>query len=517
MTKRLNIALVTDVMPDDRYTAGQVLEKITRNTPQASFDVYWINQSNLKEPIFLPGNVRKVKTFAFGRVIAILRRIRHICTDYPAHIALHSIKWMISELRARWRVGLSRAHLHSFHSIKWVISELRARWRAFRPKLRPLKKIYGKPRGPLLDGLVLAVRCLRRGFLSLVLFPVYVAKGLARALRLKSLCDRSVNWLSAFISFLGLFPQGIIIGFRLRSMLGKADYDAIWLVLQGEKLALAYTILSYGAKRPIILQQWDPISWWSQNHRHGGWVARGAEIMVRGLEEKAYANLVPSYQWQAAQTARNLRSLRIDNFFTSNGVKVKPSDKAAAGGPLNAVFIGQIYACDELRQIAASLNKEAARLGKKVIINYFGRDYLDLGSEVTQVNHAFLDPEALVDRLQQFDVALLPYPLAPNFIQTSTLSFPSKSKIYLAAGLPILALCRLDSSPHIFYKEHYGDYYFNLAEGGNFSSYIEKISDRSEAEVGTRTALASKVLAEHFSAEVELKPFHEILENLARA
>src|SRR6188474_793747 len=46
--RSMNITLITDVLPDDSFTAGQVLRNMLRTLNADHVSVLWINQSRLK-------------------------------------------------------------------------------------------------------------------------------------------------------------------------------------------------------------------------------------------------------------------------------------------------------------------------------------------------------------------------------------------------------------------------------------------------------------------------------------
>ncbi len=427
MTKKLNIALVTDVLPDKAYTAGQVLEKIIDCTPQAQFDLYWVNQSNLPDSASLPANTVLMETISFS-ASGSAGNAQHVRPAFFVPLV-------------RQLVGMLFAHYDH----------------------------------------VLAVRHLR------------YAGSLTKKL-----------------------TKSVLVGRRLRKTIKMRNYDAVWLVLQGERLAIAYAALSFGLNQKIILQQWDPISWWLGHRQYGKKITTVIERITRMLEHRAHINLVPSFAWEKKMKDKGLRTIRIDNFFSGASLNEQPFIKLESDC-LRAVFIGQPYASNELKQMLQGLKVEAANLGRDIVLHYFGNSSLrseELGVQI--VSHPYQDRDLLVERIRKFDLALLPYPTEALFDEASRLSFPSKSKLYLAAGLPILAWCQPDSSPQLFYKMHYGDYYFNMLESEGLAAYVKKIVEATPSAIKERLMRANRILNDYFSETAELGPFHNMLNGIEK-
>ena len=469
MTKKLNIALVTDVLPDKKFAGGQVLDLIVRSVDDALFDVYHIDQSHLADPEVLPRNVTKIETIRFSPL--------------PFTITTHQSRRGIV---AHLIVGIIRRICFLLHCNP-------------RPTINFLKKIA-----------------------NLLIAKLYTAKATYNAL-FKRIRGYAAKILGIAITNKLRFARDAyhtlikapLIGLKLGYKLKTRGYDVVWLVLQGEKLAVSYFFLSFMVDKKIILHQWDPIGWWAQNRGYSARTVESLEQLVQILEKKAYLNLVPSHAWQAEQTARGLKSMRIDNFFAGNPAENKLVFEPRLHDCINAVFIGLPYARDELLQIIYKIRDIAVVLEKKLVIHCFGTKPFDVviaGTDV--VNHPHMDRDALIDCIRPFDLALLPYPLDQRFSQASRYSFPSKSKVYLAAGLPILSLSAIDSSPHVFYTKYYPDYYFNLLEPSNLESFVRKTISVLPHDLQVRTAYANELVDAHFSKRTEFEPLHSILKDI---
>ena len=496
MTKKLNIALVTDILPDKKLAAGQVLDLIIRSADDALFEIYWLNQSHLPEVMTLPSNAVLIKTITFIRRGFGLKRIFRTL----AHAMRPSIglglkitttvydKWRKLKRIFRYLVYAIRPNIGLGLKIRNTVSE----------KWRKLKRIF--------HYLVHAIRP-NIGLGQKNRTTMYgIGRGAKKILRILSMggavgIQVAVNSLEA-----------AIIGIRLGRRLNSKDYDIVWLVLQGELLAITYFALTLVVNKKIILHQWDPIGWWAHNNGYGTMVANGLERLVHVLEKKAYVNLVPSYAWSDELTSRGCSSIRIDNFFKADESEKKPIIKPANTGKLNVVFIGNPYAHAELLQLIKQTRDAAIFLEKHLVLHYFGCFSLNCQIDgISIIQYPHMDRDDLIERIRTFDLALLPYPTEPKYSQASQYSFPSKSKIYLAASLPILSLCALNSSPHSFYKKHYESYYFNILETGDLKNFLGRAMSSSHEDIRERLSLADSLITKHFSKQAEFGPLHSMI------
>lgn len=315
------------------------------------------------------------------------------------------------------------------------------------------------------------------------------------------------------------FFQAIRVGLIISKRVKELNYDYVWLVLQGELLTITYLIITLVTQKKIVFQQWDPISWWCAHRGHGIYWQRTFEYLVNCLEKLAFVNLVPSQQWKESLEAQKKRSHRIDNFIDPDYLLREPIARNGEPNDINAVFLGQFYANNELTILVEALADYAVLKGKKLNVHYFGNGTPNYKLPNTVVhNHGYLPRETLIDTIRQWDLALLPYPFDKKLDKASQYSFPSKSRIYIAAGLPILAYAQSNSSPHLFFQNVYSDYYNNLASQKDIDLFINKACNRSINAERSRIKAALHVVSNHFSREIELYPLHRILiqENIVK-
>lgn len=306
--------------------------------------------------------------------------------------------------------------------------------------------------------------------------------------------------------------KALWIGRTLSKRLNASDYEYIWLVLQGENLTLSYLIIALTTRKKVIFQQWDPISWWCSHRGHGRIWSALLEKVISLIEHKAYVNLVPSFNWQQIQLSENKVSHRIDNFFCNSDLLLEPKKRVGMENEIHAVFIGQFYSNSELSNLIEKLATHAQARSKQLIVHYFGSGTPTFKAPSTTIlSHGFVSRKTLIETIGQWDFALLPYPMDEKFNAASRYSFPSKSRVYLAAGLPILAYAKLDSSPHLFYLKEYASHYQNLMENPDLGDFITKACDRTDEQTQLRFRNAKGVINSHFSESVELTPFHDFL------
>jgi hypothetical protein len=394
----MNITLITDVLPDDNFTAGQVLRNMLRNLNAESVSVLWINQSHLErapdDPLY---TVSKEYRFAFK--------------GWPGP-ALHRL-------------------IHKF--------------------------------GP-------------------------------------------ASTLSSGIQLILTFWFCVRIAISIRSIrTRKSREDYLWLVLQGEKLLLIYMLLALFDFRRIILHQWDPLSWWMGHRNHRPDVIR---LMSRGLEwlqKRVWLNIVPSLPWEAKLRAAGCRAVRVCHFFPEQELALPSAAiRLHTPGKLNVVFIGQFYAGAELDACLSVLNRNAAGLGLRLVLHYFGSGTPAGRTDIEIVSHGYRPRMEMITCIAKWDLALLPYPCEPQYAQTAELSFPSKSRIYAAAGLPIVSYAPLPSSVEQFFAQHYMPYYINARHNEDLRQFITESVDIRPAPVQRRRAHTQSVVKRWFSADAEI-------------
>lgn len=411
MTKNTNIIILSDVPPDSRYTAGQVLHQAIVGLAEFQFHFYWLNQSRLDAQVKLPDNCNQVDILdtEYGRTIGfVVRACNYLMRRLPS---------------------LSK--------------------------------------------------------------PLLAIKGAAA---LASLTTKSVK-----------------LGWRLR----RDPSSTIWFVIQGERLVIASLIASWVAQKPYLLQQWDPLSWW-MGHRHypRRFIAIAQGLLSR-LEQRALVNIVPSDAWRAQLVAQGKRAIRLDNFIQQP--ILEESGFRALRDPLtfHAVFVGQFYAGNELVRTVGTLAETVRRSGRDLVIHLFGSSAPVTLAGCTVISHGHLDRNELIRRIAKWDLALLPYPTSVGHEETVRLSFPSKARVYLAAGLPILACAPTISGVHLFLSEHYPHHYCNIEVAGDLSGFVHGLLDASYSARLARFQEARMLVRQEFSETAELQPLRNILGDAA--
>jgi hypothetical protein len=411
MTKNTNIIILSDVPPDPKYTAGQVLHQAIAGLADFRFRFYWLNQSRLDTRVELPANCTQVAILgtAYGRSIGFL-------------------------------VGACNHLMHRLPSLS-----------------RPL----------------VLIKCL---------------------LACASLITRAVK-----------------LGWRLRRDPGTV----IWFVIQGERLVIVSLIASWLARKPYLLQQWDPLSWWMGHRQYPRRVMTVAQRLLSQLEQRARVNIVPSDVWREQLAAQGKTAIRLDNFIQQPLLQETRFLAIRDPRALHAVFVGQFYAGNELIRTVSTLAASVQKNGRELVIHLFGSsDPVSLdGCQV--ISHGLLDRDELIRRISKWDLALLPYPTAAGHEETARLSFPSKARVYLAAGLPILACAPVFSGVHRFLDQHYPNHYFNVEVMGDANGFVKDLLDASYQTRQARFRQARQLVGSLFSDTAELLPLRDILGDAA--
>ena len=407
MTKSMNIIIVSDVPPDARYTAGQVLNQAITSLAEYKFRFYWFNQSRLDTEVKLPSNCNIISVFgtSYGRVLTFLVRTCNFL--------------------------LRRAPLFSK--------------------------------------------------------PVFAVKA---ALALASLLSTSVK--------LGL-------------MVRRDPSHLVWFVVQGERTVIAYRVASWLARRPYLLQQWDPLSWWMGHRQYPRRIIRVAQHVLSRLEQNALVNIVPSDAWKEILKAQGKPAIRLDNFIQQQLLDEPRFLAIRDPCALHAVFVGQFYAGKELVRTVEALNSVLRPSRRHLVIHLFGTSAPVHLPGSTVISHGHLERDELIRRISKWDLALLPYPTAAGHEETARLSFPSKARIYLAAGLPILACAPTFSGVHLFLNRHYPSNYCNIEVKNSPATFINNLLEASYETRKARYVDARSLVSSEFSDSAELRPLRILL------
>lgn len=306
--------------------------------------------------------------------------------------------------------------------------------------------------------------------------------------------------------------KSVLVGIRLGFALRRSSSRLVWFVVQGEKTILAYSVAAWISGKKIVLQQWDPLSWWMTHRGYPRRLFGPMHKLLARLERLACMNIVPSDAWQRKLVAENKRCMRLDNFFDDPTPDDETPVFLSDSNAVHAVFVGQFYSNTELERLVSEICLRLRKIDRRLVLHYFGSGSpAESSGGYKLINHGALPRDALIKRISKWDVALLPYPTESKFHDASTLSFPSKSRVYLAAGLPIVAWALKDSSPHKFYSAHYSDNYCNAASGGDLEAFVLSIVTATAEKRRQRYSEARRLVLEQFSHSSELVPFRDFL------
>jgi hypothetical protein len=330
-------------------------------------------------------------------------------------------------------------------------------------------------------------------------------------LRHAPLFAKPVFAVKAGLGLVSLLATSVGLGLMIR----RDPSRLVWFVVQGERPVIAYRIVSWIARKPYLLQQWDPLSWWMGHRRYPRRIIRVAQGLLSGLEQKAQVNIVPSDAWKEQLEAQGKSAIRLDNFIRQQLLDEPRFLAIRDPHALHAVFAGQFYAGQELTRIVGALTMVLQPSGRKLVIHLFGSStpvHL-AGSEV--ISHGHLARDELIRRISKWDIALLPYPTAAGHEETARLSFPSKARVYLAAGLPILACAPAFSGVHRFLDGHYRNNYCNIEVNNSPTLFVNKVLEAGYEARNARYLDARRLVSREFSDTAELQPLRNLLGDLA--
>jgi hypothetical protein len=294
--------------------------------------------------------------------------------------------------------------------------------------------------------------------------------------------------------------------------------DSVWMVAQGDKLIIIYFFISLLFKKStvLVLHQWDPISWWLNARGYPQWYFKFIQKILDKIEFDVALNIVPSESWQRKLKLENKKALHVDNFFLDSQFDFRYIHYSYSNN-LSVVFIGQLYAGKELEKICELLEKYQEYSGAIVTLHYFGGASQDKIGNIPIISHGFFDADDLTREISIYDVALLPYPMSEGLKETAELSFPSKCRQYMLAGLPIFAYAPLYSGVHIFLNTFLDkESYFNGATLENSFLFLDELMGRNFEERKRLHLISRDIARVHFSESAEMNPFQMKLKKLIK-
>jgi hypothetical protein len=149
-----------------------------------------------------------------------------------------------------------------------------------------------------------------------------------------------------------------------------------------------------------------------------------------------------------------------------------------------------------------------------LVLHYYGSDlsiHEKINCEV--INHGYHSHKNLHLNISKYEIALLPYPTFSND-ETARLSFPSKARIYIAAGLPILGFLPDFSGCHNFLEKNYKWQYLNIFMS-NFTStsaFVNKCLNLNYENKKVNYLKSMKIINNFFSSKAEIKNLISYLE-----
>lgn len=182
---------------------------------------------------------------------------------------------------------------------------------------------------------------------------------------------------------------------------------------------------------------WDHPVWWARENGITGkskdeffknWISIYENASSRALPSKEAGNLFTS----------NTSNQNVVTYPLFENLQQSQTNKKKRDSAIKLAFAGKAYAREELESALLALRKSGWRaVEREIELNTytFGSDYL-VDDQI--INHGWLSPADVGQALEQFDIALLPYPGDVQISEVANYSFPSKLGLYTRAGLPII-------------------------------------------------------------------------------
>lgn len=231
--------------------------------------------------------------------------------------------------------------------------------------------------------------------------------------------------------------------------------DRVWAVLQGQTTIRMAKNVAEGLGVPLHTHVWDPFSWWAKAHC----LDKKTHLKVQQDFNKAISASV-----SVATASEPMAEIYNQHFGVkaipliashSESLSKQPSIKLKQKGTILIGMAGQFYAIAEWRSLLKALDSADWKIeNRKVRVIVLGPQappgfYSD--ENVKYLGWKNQNDAASI--LSLCDILYCPYPFDDDMKEVSSLSFPSKIVLYLAAGRPIVFHGPNYSSPARYINE----------------------------------------------------------------
>lgn len=207
--------------------------------------------------------------------------------------------------------------------------------------------------------------------------------------------------------------------------------DHLIFVIQGQSsIRVAAELAKTGI--PYTCIHWDPWSWWAKFN----FVPEKFENEIN----KAYRELtsVGLHIVPTSNFGKVMGTNELDTYVLYPFVAELNSSSAINLETLRFVFVGQPYAQSEINQLLKVLDESHWEFeGCKIELHTYGSKTIGRSSP-NIIEHGYVDYQLLPELINDFDIAILPYPGNLDIPDAHLMSFPSKLATYVTAGLPVL-------------------------------------------------------------------------------
>lgn len=261
----------------------------------------------------------------------------------------------------------------------------------------------------------------------------------------------------------------------------KNQADLIWSVVQGQTMIkLAEPVARY-AKKPYVIQVWDPPEWWLMENCVDRYTT--GSVMKAFGKALRHAECCISASWAMADEYCKRFSCEkaIPVILGFSPERVIPNGEKNKNQFVIALS-GQLYAIEEFYALMAALNQmQWTYQGKQIVVRLYGIHFNLYASVPSHLElRGWLDQASLLPELADADILYCPYWFGLRYKEPSSLSFPSKLSTYLKTGVPVLMHGPEYASPRRFLEKYNAGYICGSMDPTEIKKILMSIMDEPE-------------------------------------
>jgi len=263
--------------------------------------------------------------------------------------------------------------------------------------------------------------------------------------------------------------------------INNGNFTKIWIVLQGEVMTdIAYEVMREEHK--YIVQIWDPIEWWTKEHKFSK--ERERSTIEKHDEVLKNAEYCITTSWAMSEYFR--KSIKAKCIEVMPPLNRYNFDKNLHNDKRYTIAMsGQVYAQEELEILFKALDKLNWKNGDKdIYFEHYGtwynsEEFINRHQKYKDriICNGFVEQNKLLYYLSQKDLLYCPYFFSEDetLKKVSELSFPSKVVTYLSLEVPTVMHGPTYASPVKFLKENNAGYVITSNEEDKVAKELTKI------------------------------------------